>query len=151
MWLFTYIADFMTGKIGGSIANLASMTSLLVSVFVAFKVREISRGFLFRARIPELIKTLKAQTRELVKHLDSVDENRGDIQAVLGRCKAAIESTREKLPRDYLSKSDETISRITRAQTKMNTESCWAAHSAIVEFQARIEELKKDVDRSGSQ
>src|SRR5437016_14477969 len=69
--------------------SIASLVSLALTGFVAFTVREIRRGVLYKARAPELLKTLTNHRSALNTYLTDYPASLRDFQRQL----PAIEST----------------------------------------------------------
>jgi hypothetical protein len=81
--------------------NLTSVASLIITVLVWINVAQISHGFLFRARVPQLARALKRKLKELLELLSDLDKKQHELRTWLSECAAKIENLRLKLPKPY--------------------------------------------------
>ncbi len=81
----------------GSIADVLTILGFILTVAVFLNVRKIKRGYLFTARVPELIEKLRAKTAELVPLQLTFKESSEQVQLALGEAEGLLESIRRKV------------------------------------------------------
>lgn len=79
--------------------SLSSIVGLFVSVWVLIRVGSISRGYLFRARLPDLRRKLRGHSSTISTLLSDYPDSWGEIQVELQRCEATLRSLAGKLDR----------------------------------------------------
>lgn len=130
----------------GFAGSLASIIGLGVTVWIWFKIREISRGFLLRARVPELIRSLRKDIRRLSDGLREFDERQHDLKSILAACEAKVDNIRSKLPRRLAEHAADLHAQIRSIQNRMSSaDAVWSVHKSLIVFVTAVEEHLRDV------
>ena len=79
------------------IGSVASIISFLISIYVLVELRQIRQYFLFRVRIPSLLKTLQLYASGMSRGLNNFEESRQEIETMLARCESTLRSLSPKL------------------------------------------------------
>ncbi len=85
-----------------STGSVASIGGLIITIVVMINVRRIRKGFLFRARFPELLGRLENYTNELPILLESFNANRTEIEQTLSACNADLRNLSTKIDNKFL-------------------------------------------------
>jgi len=83
-----------------NIGTIASVIGVLISAYVLVELKIIKRKFLFKARIPDLIKSLKNHTKEMSQRLNDFDGSKRDLETDLTRCGATLKNLKSKVDRN---------------------------------------------------
>src|SRR5215208_3669499 len=81
----------------GTIADVLSILGFVLTVVVYVNVRKIKRGYLFVARVPELIEKLRINAAELVPLQLTFKDSTEQVQLTLGEAEGLLESIRSKV------------------------------------------------------
>ena len=78
-----------------TLSNIGSVASILgigLSLYVIYNVREIRKSYLFTARAPALVKSLRAHSSRIKDLLEEFGTSIEEIEAELARCSPILES-----------------------------------------------------------
>lgn len=81
------------------IADSASIFGLFLTAFVALRVSQIRKGFLLRARLPQLLERLCELRPQLIEDLDAFERNVRAAEQKIQRASEVLESISSKLPK----------------------------------------------------
>jgi len=79
------------------LAVLASIAGCGVSLYVLREVTSIKNKYLFRIRVPQIIKSITTYTSDLNEKLEHFQENRKAIDVILVKCSSVLEILENKL------------------------------------------------------
>lgn len=79
------------------IANIASIAGALISLYVVVEVRSIGKKYLFRARVPEILKAMKTYSSALSEELNTFEDSIREIETELSRIDATLKNLTSKI------------------------------------------------------
>ncbi|MCI0693303.1 hypothetical protein L0337_15025 [candidate division KSB1 bacterium] len=120
------------------IGNIASIIGALISVWVLLDVKRLRAHFLFRARIPDLMKLLKKHANTLSESLRNFVESQRDVESVLPVCESTLKNLKTKLYGDVRQTTKNLLGRIRRRTKPTSRDQAWEIYE---ELQALIEAL----------
>jgi len=129
--------------------SLSSILGLLITFWILLNLNEIRKDFLFRARIPQLIRKLKEHSSRLNKHLQDFDGSIPMINLELGKCRANLRSLRSKLPRNSkrsVKKLEKQIQKNTPAKAESSKDTIREIYTdlnSVIEDMKNLEQDKK--------
>lgn len=109
--------DFLANSTTVAIANLATMLSLVLSCYVAISVRTVKRSYLFSARGPQLLKSLREHAANLSRDLANYDSNVDSIRRLFSLIKSDLSSLMKKVSREHRQIIQAVIDRIDSYQS----------------------------------
>ena len=122
--------------------SVSSILGLLITVWILLNLHGIRKDFLFRARIPQLIRKLKEHSSRLNKHLQDFSGSGQMIDLELGKCRANLRSLRSKLPRNSkrsVKKLEKQIQKNTPTKSESSKDKIWEIYT---DLNSLIEEMK---------
>jgi hypothetical protein len=81
----------------GIFGDVASVAGFFITVGVLLKVRSIERSFIFKARLPDLLKELKKTSANLLDTLQREEDLSRDSEKELARLSALLKSVSSKV------------------------------------------------------
>jgi|GEM_PF-2272583 len=98
--LTTYVSKFFAKENFSFISDIASVISLILTLFVLYEVRRLKEQYKFRVRGPEILRKLKAHSAKLADYLNEFESFLPQIDLELGRSHVQLKSLeKKKLPR----------------------------------------------------
>jgi len=98
--LTAYVLNFFTKDTLSVISDVASVISLILTLFVLYDVRKLRERYKFRVRGPEILRKLKAHSAKLADYLNEFEGFLPQIDLELGRAHVQLKSLeKKKLPR----------------------------------------------------
>ena len=82
-----------------ALANISSLASLVLTIFVLINIHKIARKYLFKARIPQHIGNLEKIRKEISKLLNDYKNNEKVIREQIKILEAELEQLRKKISR----------------------------------------------------
>ncbi len=120
-------------------AAISSIISLMVTIWILGSIRRISREFLLRARIPQILRSLQKNASELSKLLKDVNNVDREVVTRLSLCEAVLKDLRGKIKRDLRRSSVRLLSKIKAKKGNLSPDDAWDIYN---DLQALIESLK---------
>lgn len=103
------------------IGSAASILSFFISIYVLVELRQIRQYFLFRVRIPSLLRTLQSYASGMSRDLNNFEGSRQEIETMLARCESTLRSLSPKLSRV----EKRTTKRLTKSIRSFRQSSWW--------------------------
>lgn len=103
-----------------TLSNIGSVASILgigLSLYVVYNVREIRKSYLFTARAPALLKSLRTHSSNINDLLKEFDTSTEEIEAELARCSAIFESLTRKVGKHERKSISEVVQLISANKT----------------------------------
>ena len=94
------------------IASLSSIVGLIVTGFLLYEAKKLRDSFLMKARLPDIITTLKSIATNLSSIINSYDQSKGDILTDLGRCRSILVNVKPKVSANIKKDIDDLIQKI---------------------------------------
>jgi hypothetical protein len=141
-----------------SIGNIASIIGVFISLYLIYALRKIHKHFLFKARFPELKRSLSDKSSKLSDLLQDFDNNKPDIKHNLRLIETILKNCEKKVDGEY-KKSVSTlkieIGKFNNSNSKINKmfnyyipithDNVWEVYSKL---QALIEDLNQKLKDS---
>jgi len=122
------------------IANVSSVLSLLLTVYVLYTVRKIKSYYVFKARVPELVHQIAEQASRLALFHNDYKNSRQQIALELGQVEVTLSSLRKKVDRQTKKRITSAVERIGEWNSyKEDKNRLWAVY---VDLQKVIQEVK---------
>lgn len=122
--------------------SIASLVGLLASAYVVLSVWQLRNKFLFTARMPEIVKSLRKCSEEISPLLGKLPESTRELDVVLARSCAFITAV-ERLCNGATRNSAQLVQKgIVKARKSRNADELWRIYS---EIQKLLEELKQEL------
>ena len=103
-----------------TLSNIGSVASILgigLSLYVIYNVREIRKSYLFTARAPALLKSLRNHSSNVNDLLKDFETSVEEIEAELARCLPILESLKRKVDRHERKSISEVVQLISANKT----------------------------------
>lgn len=144
--MLKWIADINT------IASVASIIGLLITIFLFVEAREIKKTFIIRARIPETNKELAKAASEISVFLKTWDTDKESAIEKFFHVKALLENVKKKLPIDERSKVEGYIKMLQDKRSlfrkndisNLNRDEAFKLYSNLKGLITTLRELAKD-------
>lgn len=141
-----------------SIGSIASIIGALISLYLIYALRKIYKHFLFKARFPELKKSLSNKASKLIELFKEFDNNKPEIKHNLrlietilknlekklhGECKRSVSNLKMEIAK--FNNSNSKLNKILNNYVPITTDNVWEIYSKL---QALIEELNQKLKDS---
>lgn len=129
-------------------ADFATLVGLALTILTFMRLRKIQSTFLFQARTPELLASLRTHGSRISELLRDFKTNKHDLHIELGQCLANIDSLRTKLPGDPRKTATQLakqIRAIRKPRKDMNESDVWAMYSELNVLIQRVQNLEADL------
>ncbi|WP_136080261.1 hypothetical protein [Pontiella desulfatans] len=126
------------------IGSICSIIGLLLTLGVLFSVRHITRHFVFKARVPQLLKAVGKHAKDLNSLLVNAkvfSDNRNQVHVVLSESEITIAHLLPRLQKDIRKRTKLTGKGIRKIKRQINT----ASHSDIYEIYSALRALESDL------
>lgn len=135
-----------------TIASVASIIGLVVTIFLFIEARSIKKSFLRRARLPELNKDLAKATSEISAHIKSWESNKEPALEKFSHAKALLENIKNKLPEEERKMVEKYLIKLQpkrllvkkREISELNREEAFKLYSELNGLVTSLRELAKD-------
>jgi hypothetical protein len=95
--LTNYFQEFDMSKA----ADLLSVVTFLLAIYVSLAVRNVKNNYLFRARAPGLVKNLSKQASQLSEFGEERGKNAHEIAVLMGQIDVSLSSLKKKTARGW--------------------------------------------------
>ena len=128
-----------------TIASIASIVSLLLTISVLVSVRRIQSFYVFTARVPELAEKLGSHYSKIVDYRNDFDSNIPNISLELVRAQAVLKNLKQKVTNPSKKEIAQLLKTIRGYQRKSNDkDKLWEVIVSMSGVLAEIEELQAD-------
>src|SRR5574341_2319907 len=93
---------FIIGNLASIGGLILSIVSLILTVWVAFNVREIRRSYAFRARVPNLRTRLRQHAKQISQYMEELEDSRRQIRIVFGEAENTLNSLKGRVPKGMM-------------------------------------------------
>lgn len=135
------------GTIVEAIGSWCSIVSLLLTGVIAWKLKNISRDFLFQARFPALMQKITSHRSTIVNLLNTYPDSSNEIRVELQKCHANLKSLKPKLKRDMTSTVSRLLTRtgfLSGSSTPLFKEKVREVYLDLVLLEAELKNLSED-------
>lgn len=80
-----------------SISKLSSILGVILTIYIAYTIKDVKTLYKFKARIPKQIDDLEQIKSKISIALNEFEHNREEIQLLFGRAEILLESIKKKL------------------------------------------------------
>lgn len=134
---FSIAIDFFL-NVMPTVGNTASVAGFFVSLYVLFEVNKIRKNFLFKARIPQLIKALKEYAKNFSSNLQSFDNSEREIETNLSESLSTLKNLKGKVSGDSKHETKNLIKKIKKRKKPITKDDLWEIYN---DLQALINSL----------
>lgn len=129
-----------------NIGNVASILGIGLSLYVIYNVREIRKSYLFTARAPALVKSLRAHSSKIKDLLEEFATSIEEIEAELARCSPILESLKRKVGRQERRSISEVIQQIAsnKSLSTGSKDTVWDIYKELLKVEEEMTNLQKD-------
>ena len=129
-----------------NVGDLASIASLLLTIFVFFNVRKIKAYYSFTARIPELIDRLTEHTSKLNSYHQEFENSLQLIDEELAKSEASLEALQKKVDRPTRTLIKGILEKISKyKQTRRkNSDEFWKIYVEMSKVTAKVRDLQEE-------
>lgn len=128
-----------------NIGSIASVIGMLASVYVLINLRIIKKKFLFKARIPDLIKSLKAHTKIISHNLHAFSRATRELETELSRCMATLNNLKNKVDRNIKQSTNQLVRKIQKRKKPLEKDEMWEIYNELQELIDLLDHLQKDI------
>lgn len=128
----------------GAVGTFASIVGLLVTAWVAMKVRSISRNFLARARLPQLAKSIAKEYQKITDLLSDFANQRPAIMAAFAELLALVKVMEPKLPPAAKAGARSLMRKLYAVPREIDSDTAWDIHAGLAGLVTETRELLKD-------
>jgi hypothetical protein len=129
-----------------NIGSVASIFGIGLSLYVVYNVREIRKSYLFTARAPALLKSLRTHSSNIKDLLKEFETSIEEIEAELARCSPVLESLRTKVSRQER-KSISGVVQLISANKSLSAgskDAVWDIYKELLKVEEAMINLQKD-------
>lgn len=129
-----------------NIGNVASILGVCLSLYLIYNVREIRKSYLFTARAPALLKSLRAHSSNIKDLLKEFETSIEEIEAELARCLPTLESLENKVGRHERRSISVVIRQIAsnKSLSKESKNTVWSIYKGLLKIEEELRNLHKD-------
>ena len=132
-----------------TLSNIGSVASILgigLSLYVVYNVREIRKSYLFTARAPALLKSLRTHSSNIKDMLKEFETSIEEIEAELARCSPVLESLRTKVGRQERKSISGVVQLISanKSLSMGSKDSVWDIYKELLKVEEAMINLQKD-------
>lgn len=131
-----------------NLGNIASIIGMGISLYVLFEVRNIKRRFLFKARIPELVASLRKQAKELNSLLRTFDRSANEIEAALSVCEATVANLAPKLQGETRKAARSFQEHVKQRQAPISKEYTYQLYAKLQALIEAVSHVERDINWS---
>jgi predicted nucleic acid-binding Zn-ribbon protein len=125
--------------------SIASIASLLITIFIFLTIRKVKRFYIFTARVPELITELEELASRISDSLNDYESNKDRIEKDLGSAENRLNHLKYKINSRPARKSIlSLIKSMKKLKPNGDTEKIRAIHIRLYKIVDEIKELQKD-------
>jgi hypothetical protein len=126
--------------------SLASILGIGLSLYVIYNVREIRKSYLFTARAPALLKSLRTRSSKINDLLKEFETSIEKIEAELARCLPVLESLKNKVGRHERKSISEVVQLISANKTLSagSKNAVWDIYKELLTVEEAMRNLHKD-------
>lgn len=96
------------------ISGWSSILGFFLSIWVLYTVKKLRKYYIFKARIPEIIKEINKFSKELNSYLDDINNNKNEIIVIIKKCEFTLKSLKQKSTNDLVPLINQMLQRITK-------------------------------------
>lgn len=129
-----------------NLGNVASILGIGLSLYVIYNVREIRKSYLFTARAPALLKSLRTHSSNIKDLLKEFETSIEQIEAELAKCSPVLDSLRTKVGRQErksISKAVQLIS-ANKSLSAGSKNAVWDIYKELLKVEEAMRNLHKD-------
>lgn len=126
--------QYLTSKVG----DTSSLIGMFISLYVLFEVNRLQKKFLFKARLPQLLASLKKYAKTFSSNLQSFDDSRRDIETNLSKSLSTLKNLKNKVSGDSKQETKNLIKKIQKRETPITKDYLWEIYN---DLQALIDSL----------
>ena len=126
--------------------SIASIISLILTIFIFFGIRKIKRFYIFTGRVPEVVKGLDEIASNISKHLNDYNDFLPQIRLELAKAEVALKTLRKKVgKREHKKPINSLIKTIKNYKPNPEgEEELRQIHIDLYKIVAEVQELRKD-------
>jgi hypothetical protein len=124
----------------GSVGSVASIIGAIISIYVLLTVRKIENQFLFRVRVPEILKALKKNAGDLNEQLRQFESSHKSIEIIFSKVGSILKNLVPKISGSTKKSAKIFAKKLQKAKGKLSEDLAWALYT---DLNAMIEELKQ--------
>lgn len=132
-------------KILKEFSYIASILGFLISLYVLKEIKNITKKFLFRVRVPDLLASLKTIATDLSQNLNSFDESRREIDTCLSRCDSTLRNLIKKVDRETKKTTKQLLSSIKKKSKPLNKDEVWNIFTDLLGLIDTLGHIQKDI------
>ncbi len=129
-----------------NIGNAASILGIGLSLYLIYNVREIRKSYLFTARAPALLKSLRTHSSNIKDLLKEFETSIEEIEAELARCSPVLESLRTKVGRQERKSISKVVQLISanKSLSAGSKNAVWDIYKELLKVEEAMRNLHKD-------
>lgn len=129
------------------IGSIASFLGLILTLWVAFAVRDIKKRFSFKARVPNLVRQLKGHSSKISESLNDFPKFKEIIREELVKAEVVLKSLRGKVKGDPKKSVSELIKTVKQYNSEnLTKDQTRDLYRAMIKVSAEIEQYQKDLE-----
>lgn len=136
------MGDFFEIK---DVGETASVIGLLISIYVLYELKIMKRKFLFKARIPGLIRSLKTHATRISERFSDFDDSMRELETDLTRCAATLKNLRSKVGGDTRQATRQLLKQIQKRKKPLQKEEVWQIYNDLQALIDILGHLQKDI------
>lgn len=129
-----------------NIGSVASVLGIGLSLYVVYNVREIRNSYLFTARAPALLKSLRVHTSKIKDLLKEFETSIEEVEAELALCSPILESLKRKVGRNERRSISVVVRQIisNKSLSAQSRNAVWNIYKDLVSVEQELSNLHKD-------
>lgn len=145
--MFDAIRSFLQSDLYFIVGNLASILSLIVTIFVLINVREIKRSHVFMVRLPDLRKQLRHHSREISRYMQDLETSRPEIRVEIGRAEVTLNSLKGKVPRTSRSSITKVLTVVKSVDvSKAGIDDILEVYAELIKIEEELKNIQADFE-----
>jgi hypothetical protein len=132
-------------EILGHLGNIASIISLVMTIFIFFSVKNIKEHFIARIRLPGLNKTLKDHSKKINSYLSDFDNNERVIKTEIKCFESTLKNLKSKVPGKNRKEIKQVLRKIKKVTNPITNDEAWEIYNDLLATILTVENILKDI------
>jgi len=125
-------------------ADVVTIVGALISLWVAITLRQIKRQYAFRARLPELMKTLRAHAKRTSDLMESFEKARTEISTAMVTLESTLRNVKARASGRPRVAAKSLIARLKRLQRPPTADEVWEVYQDVQGLIQDLQHFEKD-------
>lgn len=127
-----------------SFADVMSVIGFCFTIYVLLTIRKIKNFYVFKARVPDLLKKVTKQASQLSQFHNNFEDSKPQILLVIGQVEVTLKSLNKKVDRQVKNSIKEVSKHISGYKTNRDKSRLWDIYVSLQKVNQEIVNLQED-------